>query len=84
MSAQVSQREGLISGEVRGTSGEVRGTSGEVRGTSGEVEGKSGKLLGNLWIAVRFHSKRTFGEVGRGTSKELPGKSGTFQKLRGA
>ena len=33
---QVSQRKGLISGEVRETSGEVRGTSGEVWGTSGE------------------------------------------------
>ena len=63
-------------------------TSDKVWGASGELPGKSGKLPGNLWIAVKFHSERTSGEV----AGELPGKSpgnfrgspGTFQKLGGA
>ena len=65
-----------------GTSGEVWGTSGEVWETSGEVWETSG----NLWIAVKFHSERTSGEVAenfRGSSGELPGKSGDFPEARG-
>ena len=48
---QASQRKGL--------------TSGEVEGTSREPLRKSGKLPGNLWSAVKFHSERTSGEVAR-------------------
>ena len=55
-------------------------TSGEVRGTSREVPGKLGKLAGNLWIAVKFHSERSSGEV----AGELPGKSGDFPEARGS
>ena len=50
-------------------------TSGEVR----ELPGKFGELPGNLWIAVKFHSERTSGEVAEkllGKLGELPGKSG--------
>ena len=56
-------------------------------GTSGEVWGKFGKLPGNLWIAVKFHSERTSGEVTEklpGKSGELPGKSGDFPEPRGS
>ena len=42
-------------------------TSGEVRETSGELP-KSGKLPGNPWIAVKFHSERTSGEVAEKSS----------------
>ena len=47
-------------------------------GKSGKLPGKSGKLPGNPWIAVKFHSERTSGEVAenfRGKFGELPGKS---------
>ena len=47
----------------------------------GELPGKFGKLPGNLWIAVKFHSERTSGEVTEklpGKFGELPGKSGAF------
>ena len=57
---------------------------GLTSGVSGEPPGRSGKLPGNLWIAVKFHSERTSGQVAGelpGKSRELPGKSGTFQKL---
>ena len=47
---------------------------------SGEVPGKSGELPGNLWIAVKFHSERTSGEV----AEKLPGKSGDFPEARGS
>ena len=69
------------------TSGEVPETSGEVQGSSGEVPGKSGKLLGNPWIAGKFHSERTSGEVAEklpGQFGELPGKSGDFPEARGS
>ena len=62
-------------------------TSGEVRETSGELPGKSGKLPGNPWIAVKFHSERTSGEVAEklpGKFGELPGKSGDFPEARGS
>ena len=59
---QASERKGLTSGELRGTSGEVR------------------ELLGNLWIAVKFHSERSSGEV----AGELPGKSRDFSEARGS
>ena len=65
------------------TSGEVR----ELPGKSGELPGKSGKLPGNPWIAVKFHSERTSGEVAEklpGKSRELPGKSGDFPEARGS
>ena len=61
----------------------VRETSGEVR----ELPGKSGKLPGNPWIAVKFHSERTSGEVAGklpGKFGELPGKSGHFPEARGS
>ena len=63
------------------TSGEVRETSGN----SGELPGKSGKLPGNPWIAVKFRSERTSGEVAEklpGKFGELPGKSGGFPEAR--
>ena len=63
------------------TSGEVR----EHQGKSGELPGKFGKLAGNLWIAVKFHSERSSGEVAEklpGKSGELLGSPGTSQKLR--
>ena len=59
------------------------GTCGQVRGTSGEVCGN----FQNLWIAVKFHSERTSGEVAEklpGSSGNFRGSSGTSQKLRGA
>ena len=53
-----------------------------------DLRGKSGKLPGNLWIAVKFHSERTSGEVAEKTSGEVRGTSGgspgTLQKLGGA
>ena len=51
----------------------------ELPGKFGELPGKSGKLSGNLWIAVKFHSERTSGEVAEklpGTSGEVRGSSG--------
>ena len=57
------------------------------KGKSGELPGKSGKLLGNPWIAVKFHSERTSGEVAEklpGKFGELPGKSGDFREARGS
>ena len=61
-------------------------TSGEVRETSGELPGKSGKLPGNSWIAVKFHSEKTSGEVAEklpGKFEELPGKSGGLPRSSG-
>ena len=59
-----------------GTSGEVWGTSGK----SGELPGKFGKIPGNLWLAVKFHSERTFrGSRGK-TSREV---RGTSREVRG-
>ena len=58
-------------------------TSGEV----GELPGKFGELPGNLWIAVKFHSERTSGEVAEklpGKRGELPGKSGDFPEAQGS
>ena len=51
-------------------------TSGELLGKFGELQGKSGKLAGNLWIAAKFHSERTSGEVAEKLLGERPG---TFQ-----
>ena len=62
-------------------------TGADLRGTSGELPGKSGKLPGNPWIAVKFHSERTSGEVAeklRGSLGNFQGSPGTFQKLGGA
>ena len=59
---------------------DLRGSPGNFRGTSGELLGKSGKLPGNPWIAVKFHSERTSGEV----AEKLPGKFwGTSGEVRG-
>ena len=58
-------RDGLTSGEIRGTSGEVRGTSG-----------KFGKLPGTC-IALQIHSERSSGEV----AEKLPGISGKSREL---
>ena len=74
---------GLTSGEVRA---DLRGSPGWPPGKSGELPGKSGKLPGNPWIAVKFHSERTSGEVAEklpGKFGELPGKSGDFPEARG-
>ena len=63
------------------------GKSGKLPGKSGELPGKSGKLPGNPWIAVKFHSERTSGEVAEklpGKFGELPGKSGDFPEARGS
>ena len=73
---QASQRKGPTSREVR-----------EPPGKSGELPGKSGKLPGNPWIAVKFHSERTSGEVAEklpGKFGELPGKSGDFPEALGS
>ena len=61
--------------------------SGKLLGKSGELPGKSGKLSGNLWIALKFHSERTSGEVAEklpGKFGKLPGKSGDFPEARGS
>ena len=50
---QASQKRGLTSGEDR-----------ESFGKSGELPEKFGKVLGNLWIACKFHISRTSGVVG--------------------
>ena len=66
------------------TSGEVP----ELPGNFGELPGKFGKLPEKFWIAVKFHSERTSGEVAenfRGSSGNFRGGSpGTSQKLGGA
>ena len=76
-SGEGSQRKGLTSGEVP-----------ELPGKFGELPGKSGKLPGNLWIAVKFHSGRTSGEVAenflRGSSGNFRGSPGTSQTLVGS
>ena len=67
--------------------GRPPGKCGELPGKSGELPGKSGKLPGNLWIAVKFHSERTSGEVAEklpGKSGELLGKSGDYPEARGS
>ena len=59
----------------------------ELPGEFGEHPGKFGKLPGNLWIAVKFHSERTSGEVAenlRGSSGNFRGSPGTSQKVGGA
>ena len=59
------------------------GTSGEVWGTTRQGWESSG----NLWIAVKFHSERTSGEVAEnfwGSSGNFRGSPGTSQKLGGA
>ena len=61
--------------------------SGELPGKFGELAGKFGKLPRNLWIAGRFHSERTFGEVAeklRGSPGNFRGSPGTSQILFGA
>ena len=63
------------------------GKSGKLPGNSGELPGKSGELPGNPWIAVKFQSERTSGEVAEklpGKFGELPGKSGDFPEARGS
>ena len=45
----------------------------------GELPVKFGKVLGNLWIAVKFHSERTSG----GVAGELPGKLRGLPEARG-
>ena len=73
---QASQRKGLTSGEVL-----------ELPGKFGGLPGKFGKLPGNLWIAVKFHSERTSGEVAEkllGKFGKVPGKSGDFPEARGS
>ena len=59
----------------------------ELPGKFGELPGKFGKLPGNLWIAGRFHSERTSGEVAEklpGKFGELPGKSRDFPEVLGS
>ena len=70
---QASQRKGLTSGEVR-----------ELPDKFGELPEKFGKLPRKLWIAVKFHTERTSGEVAenfRGSSGNFPGSPGASQKL---
>ena len=58
------------------------GKSRELPGKSAELSGKAAKFPGNLWIAVKFHSERTCGEV----AGKLPGKVrelGNFRGVRG-
>ena len=65
---------------------DLRGSPGKPPGKFGELPGKSGKLPGNPWIAVKFHSERTSGEVAEklpGKFGELPGKSGDLPEARG-
>ena len=53
-------------------------------GKSGELPGKSGKLPGNLWIAAKFHSERTSGEVAGellGKSRDMPEAGGSLTSL---
>ena len=67
--------------------GRPPGKSGKLPGKSGEVPGKSGELPGNPWIAGKFHSERTSGEVAEklpGRFGGLPGKSGDFPEARGS
>ena len=62
------------------------GKSGNFRGSLGNFRGSLG-LPGNLWIAIKFHSERTSGEVAGklpGKFGELPGKSGDFPEVRGS
>ena len=54
---------------------------------SATIPGKSRKLPCNLWIAVKFHSERTSGEVAEklpGKFGELLGKPGDFLEARGS
>ena len=74
-------------GELPGKSRELPGKSGKLPGKSRELPGKSGKLPGNLWIAAKFHSEMTSGEVARkllGKFGEPPGKSRDFPEARGS
>ena len=60
------------------------GRPGNFRGSLGNFRRK---LPGNLWIAVKFHSERSFGEVARkllGKFGELPQKSGDSPEARGS
>ena len=66
---------------------DLRRSPGNFRGKSGELPGKSGKLPGNPWIAAKFHSERTSGEVAEklpGKFGELLGKSAEFPEARGS
>ena len=92
---QRENSDGYVSGKVFASQERVsgfpekglnlRGSPGNFRGSPGELPGKFGKLPGNPWIAVKFHSERTSGEV----AEKLPGKfggtsggsPGTSQKL---
>ena len=88
---QASQSQGKFLRVRRGCQacqrkGGPPGKSGKPQGKSGELPGKSGKLPGNPWIAVKFHSERTSGEVAEklpGKFGELPGKSGDLPEARG-
>ena len=73
--------------DLRGSPGNFRGSPGNFRGGLGNFWGTSGKLPGNPWIAVKFHSERTSGEVAEklpGKFGRLPGKSGDFPEARGS
>ena len=62
---------------------DLRGSPGNFRGSPG----LPGELQGNPWIAVKFHSGRTSGEVAEklpGKFGELLGKSGDFPEARGS
>ena len=62
----------------------LRGSPGNFRGSPGNFRGSLGR---NPWIAVKFHSERTSGEVAEklpGKFGELPGKSGDFPEARGS
>ena len=72
--------------DLRGSPGNFRGNPGNFRGSLGNFRGTPGKLPGNSWIAVKFHSERTSGEVAEklpGKFGKLPGKSGNFPEAQG-
>ena len=66
-----------------GSPGNFQRSPGNFRESPGNFRGSPGNFRGT-WIAVKFHSERTSGEVAEkllGKFGELPGESGDFQKL---
>ena len=70
---------------------DLRGSPGNFLGSPGNFRGSPAKSLGNFrgnpWIAVKFHSERTSGEVAEklpGRFGELLGKSGDFPETQGS
>ena len=57
------------------------GSAGNFWGSPGNFRGSLGNFRGKPWIAVKFHSERTSGEVRRKTSGEVWGTSGEVRGL---